>query len=520
MQVKRLLFFTHRWLGVALALLMLLWFASGLVIVYAPNTVQSRDDQLAHGELLAPQADWLPLGSAWAARWGGGDEAAPQRIASARLLRQLDEPLWLVEDVQGERHLISALDGSARQADATRAVALTRAWLGDPHAAVAHLETFTHDATVRNLEALRPFHRVAVNDGRGTEITLSARTGEVVRVADAVDRGLFWAGNWLHLFRPLDSVGWGEARRDVLLWVSGFTVVATLTGLIVGWLRWRPGFGRQPQYSGRRAHPYRAFWFSWHFWSGLIGGIVALLWIGSGFFNNNPWQLFSAANANRGELGRFIGKEVPAVMLQWQPGLSAAVPADTVELRWQRLGREATLLAANAEGRLQALPVAAPAFAADTVRAAVLRAAGDAGIASQTLQTEYDSYYYPRHGRAASDRPLPVVRVELADAGNTRYYVDPREGRLLLRQDDSRRTYRWVFSALHHWDFGWLYARPLWDGWMIVWIGFGLVMSLTSVVLGWKRLRASFRRQQSRARAPSPAAGRQTDQLATSRQAG
>ena len=100
-----------------------------------------------------------------------------------------------------------------------------------------------------------------------------------------------------------------------------------------------------------------------------------------------------------------------------------------------------------------------------------------------------------------------MLRISLDDKGATRYYVDPADGRLLLRQDQSRRVYRWLWSALHHWDFGWLYLRPVWDIWMLAWIGFGLVLSVSSVVLGWRRLGATFRRkgQKTSRQSPRPA---------------
>lgn len=513
MNFKRLLYFTHRWLGVAFALFMLLWFFSGLVIVYAPNTIQDRNDRLARAELLGQLSNGLSVGEAWARHRAAQPQAAPAEIANARLIRQLGEPLWLIEDTRGGRLALSAVDGQVRETTATLAVEIARAWLGGTTDEITYLEAFSRDATVRNQDAFAPFHRVAVADGHGTQLTISARTGEVVREADAIDRGLFWVGNWLHLFRPLESLGWGEVRRDVLLWVSGLTVIATLTGLIIGWLRWRPSFGNKPQYSGGRAHPYRAFWFTWHFWSGLIGGIAAFLWIFSAFFNNNPWQLFSPANADRTEQNRFLGAKVPSPLLDWRPEVPAHLTASAVELRWQRLGDEAALFAADREGRLQALPTASLRFSESALLAAVSRAAPGVAIAEYAQLTEYDSYYYPRHGRSSADRPLPVVRIELADAGHTRYYLDPLEGRLLLKQDDSRRVYRWLFSALHHWDIGWLYARPLWDGWMLLWIGFGLVMSLSAVVLGWKRLAITFRPKRNAA--PRPVVGKPAPELAT-----
>ncbi len=513
MNPKRLLFEVHRWLGVVLALFMLMWFVSGLVIVYAPATAQTRAQQLAHAELLAPESGWLSLGEAWeksasqrqaAQATAGKKPLGEANVADARLARVAGEPLWLVEDTRGGRIALSARDGGVRDVSAGQALHIAGVWLDEPAEYLRHVETFERDATVRNFENWAPFHRVA-DPETGVELVISARTGEVLRVTDRVDRALFWAGNWLHMLRPLDALGWGEARRDVLLWISGFTLVATLTGLIVGWLRWRPGWFGKPTYAEGRVHPYRAFWFRWHFWAGLLGGIVALTWIASGFLVNNPWQVFSAANPSREELARYQGKGLPDAMRNWRPADLGEDRTRIVELNWRRLGDEAVLLASGRDGQRWPLSAAAGHFSEGALLAAAQRLSPAAPVPQPTLQTEYDGYYYPRHNRGAGDRPLPVLRVDLADAGATRLYLDPQDGRLLLRQDESRRAFRWLFSALHHWDFGWLYARPLWDGWMLLWIAFGLVLSASSLVIGWRRLRSTFSRKPKDGREVAPA---------------
>lgn len=506
--MKRLLFQIHRWSGVVLALFMALWFFTGLVIVYAEYSYPSRSQQQARGEILAPETGWLSLGEAWersaaqrlaaeSARKGGGDSG----VAEARLVRQADQPLWLVDDVRGRRIALSALDGSLHRTSADEALRIAAAWA--PGQTLRYLESGDKFALVRNQDNLSPFHRIAVDDGAGTELFISARSGEVVHASTRVDRAFYWAGNWLHLFRFLDATGLGEYRRDVLLWSVSIAFAACVTGMIIGWLRWRPGWGGRPTYSEGRTQPYRQFWFRWHFWSGLIGGIAALLWAFSGIFNGNPWQAFSAATASKEEVARYYGKGIPDSLRDWKPAPLAAGNDRVVTLDWRRLGDETRLLAYTRDGLADS---DVPRFDEATLRAAAQRLAGDVPIASLALQDDYDSYYYPRRGRGTTDRGLPVVRVDLADSVGTRLYLNPRDGTLALKQDASRRAYRWLFNALHYWDFGWLSLRPLWDGWMLLWIGFGLVLSVSSVVLGWRRLKITFKPRQAPAK-PRPAPG-------------
>jgi uncharacterized iron-regulated membrane protein len=508
--MKRLLFEVHRWTGIVLALFMTLWFATGVVILYAGYTPQNRLQQQAHADALTPESGWLSLGQAWS-------RSAEQRKDStketgkadgkdsvgvpveARLIRQNNEPVWLTETDKGQHYALSARDGSLLSTDANEAVAIAQQWIAhEPDlekAQARYLETLDKTSLVRNLDDYKPFHRIALDDSAGTQLFVSAKTGEVVNVSTRLQRGMMWAGNWLHLFRPIESLGGtNDNRRDVLLWFAGFTVLATLTGLIIGWLRWRPSWGRKSTYSEGRTQPYRAFWFKWHFWAGLIGGIVALTWAVSGFFNGNPWQIFSPANPTKPELARFYGGNLPRAMADWKPA-SSRVPDGVVELAWRRIGDQAALLAVSRDGNRTPLTVdgAVTGFDQAALKAAGSRLGKGSEIATIQVLNDYDSYYYPRHGRGLADRPLPVVQVDLADAGHNRLYIDPADGRLLLKQDDSRRAFRWLFNALHYWDFGWLYQRPLWDAWSLAWIGFGLVLSVSSVVIGWRRLKNTFR---------------------------
>jgi hypothetical protein len=133
-----------------------------------------------------------------------------------------------------------------------------------------------------------------------------------------------------------------------------------------------------------------------------------------------------------------------------------------------------------------------PQFSQASLVSAVQRVIAKTPVETQVNLTEYDSYYYPRHNQSVVEKPLPVLLVQLADEAGTRFYLDPQDGRLLSRVDKSGRVMRWLYSGLHHWDFGWLYQRPIWDLWMLIWVSFGLVLGTSSLVVGWRLLVKTF----------------------------
>jgi hypothetical protein len=88
---------------------------------------------------------------------------------------------------------------------------------------------------------------------------------------------------------------------------------------------------------------------------------------------------------------------------------------------------------------------------------------------------EYDGYYYDPRG----SRPLPVLRVRYQDEHATWLYLDPEQGGIVQRSTSVSRLRRW-FLYFH---------RPLWDIVVIVLSIGGTVLSFTTMVPAWRRLR-------------------------------
>lgn len=85
---------------------------------------------------------------------------------------------------------------------------------------------------------------------------------------------------------------------------------------------------------------------------------------------------------------------------------------------------------------------------------------------------------------------LPVLRLRFADMNSSWVYISPRTGEVLRGLDARRRLYRWLFDGLHRWDFEVvIQQRPLWDIWMWLWLASGSIISLSGIIIGYRRLR-------------------------------
>ena len=123
-------------------------------------------------------------------------------------------------------------------------------------------------------------------------------------------------------------------------------------------------------------------------------------------------------------------------------------------------------------------------------------AAGRPAGRGATLE-RYDFYYYARDEHAMLghvEKPLPAWRLVYDNPEASWVYLDPATGQLISRQDRANRASRWLFAFLHSWDWtGLLARRPLWDALLIFLSLGGAALSLTGVVIGWRRLGKKLR---------------------------
>lgn len=505
---RRWLYFVHRWLGIVACLFFAMWFVSGVVMMYVGYPKLTEAERLEHLPVLAPTDGLLgprqaldaagidgPLADLRLAASSGGQAvylATPAVVASAGHGDHGRRPPG-----QGTV-VIDALGGAVLDAvDSARALASAAAYAA--HAAHAGASTglvylgtvdedaFTHS---RNLDAHRPLHRVQLADAASTRLYVSGRTGEVVRDAPRAERLWNYAGAWIHWLYPFRGGPVDRYWARIVNWLSIVGIAVALTGAIVGVLRWR---FRQAYRSGRRT-PYRSRMMRWHHVSGLLFALVTITWIFSGLMSMNPWRIFDTGAASL-RIDAMHGGPLRISADEAAPSVLLAASGDGVrELRWVRaLGR--TLVLANGAGGpglpLDARTGQAVELSPEAVAAAAARLLPDPVVRIERL-VAHDLYYYAREPHTMTggrDKPLPVLRVVFDDPGASWVHVDPRTGAVLGRLDSGRRASRWLFAMLHSWD--WLYLlerRPLWDLLLIVLSLGGAALSLTGIVIGWRRL--------------------------------
>jgi hypothetical protein len=232
-----------------------------------------------------------------------------------------------------------------------------------------------------------------------------------------------------------------------------------------------------------------------HMILGLFFGVVACTWAFSGMLSMEPFPLTTGG-------GRGRPSQIPAVLRGGQlrlDGFAAKSPAEALaqagsqvkvkELEFTSFAGEPVYLATEDAKNTRIIPVHGQplrAFDANRIRELVERAAGPQNLAEARLMTEYDAYYLDRHGEA----PLPVFLVRLNDPDHTRYYIDPRTGRIVGGYSSRSWMNRWLYHGLHSVNLPWLYKhRPAWDIAVLLLMLGGVTLSATSVIIAFQLLR-------------------------------
>ena len=472
----RTMVFTHRWVGIAIGWLMLMWCLSGIVMLYVQYPDLTQSERLAHLEPLRVDrcctAQNVPL-------------AATARIASFSM-EMLDGSLLLRLMPEGGAVVLLEPETGSVVDTVTSELALrvAAAWKGTNGAAatVEGPQARPDQWTVYpRYGATRPLYHVDLHDDAGTELYVSSRTGEVVQKTTRTQRFWNWLGavpHWLYFTRIRDNA---PLWNNLVIYSSLLGCFLTLFGLYLGIWQLRRGPDT------RLYSPHRG-WKYWHHVPGLIFGVLVLSWVFSGLMSMQPWGFLESdgieAEARQVRGGLPEWQEVQRV-LQRLP--MAELPADTVRISSSILGGKLHVLATDRGGgrmRFDAQWQPSPLSAEEIGQAG--QALGAVRVA--TLQQE-DEFYYAFASSVAS---LPVVRLTMAD--DTRIYMDPVTGDLRTKIDSAARGYRWLHLGLHRLDFtAGMRRRPVWD--VLVWT---LLLGATSVSITGVWLGVRYLRRRSR----------------------
>ena len=492
--IKRSLIFIHRWLGIALCVVFLLWFPSGIGMMYWTFPDVSRGDRLERSPALDASA--IKLSPAEALKALGVDDPGQIRLNTFD-----GRPVYRIGGFGGQS-IVYADTGEEQLAVPMDMVhRAATAWTGQ-RADTATVEEMTEvdQWTVQTrLGDLQPLYKFSFPNGE--QVYISANTGEVEQYTTTGSRWGAYVGaipHWLY-FTPLRKHGAQWSR--VVIWSSGIGTGAAILGIVVGVWMYSPS-KKYRNAGAPTSIPYRGQ-KRWHTIFGLVFGLGAATWAFSGMLSMDPFpQRTNRAANGRAAIARGVTADPDSIREAlrggWSPdGFARKSPKDALtqlaglqvkELELSSFMGAPGYLATLADGTTRIVPVDGEpitGFTPERITEVVTKAAGANGLAEIATIDQYDRYYLDRN----RERPLPVVRAQFNDDEQTRLYIDPKTSRVVSTYSSQNWMSRWLYHGLHSLDFPWLYNyRPLWDIVVITFMVGGTALCVTSLVLAWRVL--------------------------------
>ena len=505
--LKRSLIFVHRWIGVALSLIFLLWFASGIVMMYWSFPEVTAEQRLERLPNLNPDQIKVSVASAVAAL---GRDQPPGQI---RLTSFDGRPVYRDGGRGGSAMVYADSGASVDLVDEAMVDRAAVAWAKRPLGnAKKELVENVDQWTVGMRNAL-PLSKYSFDDGQ--QVYIDGDTAEVRQYTTTSSRVWAYLGaipHWLY-FTPLrkHQPEWFK----LVVWSSLIGSITALMGIVIA--IWMLSPSKRYRYAGAPTSiPYRG-WKRWHTIIGLCFGVITLTWAFSGLLSMGPFPITDKLTeltvptppvpegeggngARGGRGGQRRGPNLAGALRGRVEGeLSAYEEKDpraaiasirdfgVKELELTTFESEPIYLATDGKGDTRIIPVRGPprsSFDVEDVMRIVRQAAGNT-LADLRVMDRYDAYYLDRR----RESPLPVVYAEMNDAVRTRYYIDPKTARVVGNYSARNWVSRWLYHGLHSLDFPWLYNyRPLWDIVVITLMLGGTAICVTSLVLTWRVL--------------------------------
>jgi len=478
----------HRYLGLALSLLFVIWFLSGFAMMYVKYPTMSQHEKLRN----------LPVANFANCKLNLPEALKKANISdtlrTVRLGMMLDRPVYRLVTSRGEYRAIFADNGELfNYTDTILAKKLAVAFVknkSQPEKLETLFEIDQWMAGARSQGYSTPVHRLKMNDAEKTFIYVSTQTGEVVQQVNARQRFLAWLGPIPHWIYPTVLLRNRPLWNDIIVWTSSLGSIMCVAGIVMGFVRYRRKDKKSFVFS-----PYKKKWFRWHHYTGFVFGIFAFTWVFSGLLSMTPWDWAPFTRLNFEETSQWTGGTFNPGIFNLSPAKALEIFRSEIpvkEIHFSQLHGKPYYIAYQDEEHTRMLLADGSQnrpfeiFPPNNFIKKIKELNPGISINETMVLTDYDDYYYTKN----KDKRLPVLRIKMNTPEKTWYYIDLKTGQMVLKHEKLSRLERWLYHGLHSLDFRFMfYKRPLWDIIMIVLMLGGLLASSTGLVLTWKWLR-------------------------------
>lgn len=445
----------HKWTGIVISLFFIMWFVSGIVLLYHKYPRVTDKDHYAHMEGLdttaLPELYSLP---------GLTDSTA---VKSLSVCKEFGEVAWTISGVSSRKEnpmaakpdrggkYVFAGDTLIPQSGVTsaRLDSIAELWAGSSR--IMKVDTL-HERQqwilYERYEKSLPILRYFFDNPDKTEVFLSQKSGEVLQVSTSSERIWSWVGAIPHkLYLPF-------LRKDVERWKNVLLIggllcfAAALTGMYMGIYYLCINRRKNREFNS----PFKKRIWRYHHVAGLVFGIFLIGWgiSGSLAMQRVPKWMVNYEGDYFVSSSKLWGKK-PLPLKEYKLDYRDIFKKyrDVKSVSWEHFGKTPAYLIvsgdkeiyvdASHEGCVKQLEISK-----GEIENAVERYFGEDVEYTISLQNDYDEYYLSAPG----DYPLPVWKVNVENEDGVRMYVSPSDG-YVKYLNNNRMAKKWLFGATH-----------------------------------------------------------------------
>lgn len=473
---KAFIFWLHRITGTIISLFLLMWFITGLVLIYHSFPNVSAPDKYKHMSVLP---DSLPSVNTVLEEAG----ETQKQIKNLSVTYFQDQVLFALEKKDTTTYITPNEESKAPITKQTL-LNIGSDWVNAP---IIKIDTLTErDIWIMYSKYDRelPIYKLHFDDDLKHQLYISSRTGEIQQFTNKDERFWAWIGSIPHKFYV------PALRKHTDAWVWALTIggIIGLLGGITGMILGINVLYRNYKNRHQLTSPYKKRWYRWHHILGLFFGIFVITFSFSGAMalQRIPQWVIKTHGDYRASDSKVRGKQLPLDHYKLDYNLLKKHYPAIKSIEWSHfqdipiyniIVDDKTLCIDASSDSIKELQLTE-----NQIIDAIKKVHEPTNTYKIKLINEYEEYYLSRK----NELPLPVYKVEVDNEDKSNYYVNPATGKFKY-VNKTNRVKKWVFSGLHYLNIKFLIERPLlWN--ILLWIlciG-GILFSLTGVVLSFK----------------------------------
>ncbi len=479
-RLKKTLLKTHQITGTILSLMFVVWFASGIVLIFERFPHASRQERFLHLETFTC-SDFTTM------------KSLPDSIKGSGISieKYQGKPVYRIPTGRHDEIILDAQSLiQIQEFSENKCLEMAESYTGYSPKKTVKIVKLDPWLPWSYYAPLLPIYKYYLNDPEHSIVYVSSKTGNIVQITTRKKRWLARIGaipHWMYFTSLRTKTALWE---HVIIWLALLGIIVSLTGIIAGIIRLN-------KKRKKGLSPYKKFWFKWHHLFGFFFGLFVFTFVLSGLFSVidlpqwiapvnkqfNPKKLW---NKPTKEIANSIYKP-----LQLWNVLENKAGVRKIEMN-EGMGQALWLVYYNKHKKPEVytlLPdtiIKKSPYSLKDIKNKAQQIYPDMNY-NIFVQDSYDNYYKKS---AMKNYPLPAYSIKWDNNSKDILYIDPLTGQALTSNNRNSRIHRWLYQGLHKMEFKFLKQHEVLRKTILILLSIGgLIISFTGVILGCKWLK-------------------------------